>query len=200
MKKRLQKTITLIFVLLTAWAGGFIFYTLSTLTSYPHQPEQTTDAIVVLTGGSERVEQGLGLFAAGKARHLFISGVHEDVRKNEITALWHGETALPPCCITLGHEATTTAQNAQEVRKWLAEQKYNSIRLVTSDYHMNRALLELKHALPGVEILPHPIVQSDINKGTRHYWEILFGEYHKALLRTIILAIQPKSPMPEHPA
>lgn len=126
--------------LILLWIGGFCVFAASAIMATPQSEEETTDAIVVLTGGKNRIQEGLSLFAQGRALHLFISGVHEDVKKYEILALWDGDHALPPCCVSLGYEATTTTQNAAETRKWIQKQDYSSIRLVTGDYHMMRSI------------------------------------------------------------
>jgi len=169
------------------WLSGFALFSIYSLSARPAHVDQTSDAIVVLTGGQNRIDQGLILFAQGKASHLFISGVHPDVRKSEIIARWGGETALPPCCISLGKTATTTVENASETAEWGFENDIHSIRLVTSNYHMPRAYLELSSAMKDVKILTHPIEQDDLDTGEKRIWHLLFSEYHKFLLRFVQL-------------
>lgn len=182
-----------VWVLVLLWVGGFAVFAASAVMAKPQAAEETTDAIVVLTGGDNRIQEGLALFAQGRAAHLFISGVHENVKKREILALWNGDNALPPCCVTLGYEATTTTQNAQETRSWIEKEDYSSVRLVTGDYHMARSMMEMRHALPGVDIYAHPVHQTDFNARTRHYWELLFTEYHKTLYRWVQLVFTPRA-------
>lgn len=182
MQKR--KLIPILFFSLPAlWLAGFAVFSVVSLLGLPEKSARTTDAIVVLTGGQNRVDQGLILFAEGKASHLFISGVHKDVKKREITSRWAGETSLPPCCIALGKDATTTIENASETAEWAEENDIQSIRLVTSNYHMPRAKLELSKAMPEVEILANPIKQDDLDTAEKRIWHLLFSEYHKYLLR-----------------
>ena len=169
------------------WLVGLALFSVVSLSAKPQTPAQTSDAIVVLTGGQNRVDQGLILFANGKASHLFISGVHPDVKKREITRLWAGETSLPPCCIALGKTATTTVENAIETAEWAKDNDIQSIRLVTSNYHMARAKLELSAKMRDVEILTHPIQQDDLDTAEQRIWELLFSEYHKYLLRFVQL-------------
>lgn len=182
---------------LILWIGGFFVFTVSAMTAKPKGANETTDAIVVLTGGSNRIEEGLSLFASGRGTHLFISGVFRDVKKREILSLWAGDHALPPCCVTLGYEADTTVQNAAETRNWLEAEGYNSVRLVTGNYHMPRAMMELRHALPGIDIYAHPIKQADLKISTRWYWILMFSEYHKCLYRWAQLLITPRTPLEE---
>lgn len=178
-------------LLLLLWLGGFGLFAFTSLMAAPSNTDDTTDAIVVLTGGTHRIEEGLALFAAGRARHLFISGVHEHVSKADIENMWKGETTLPPCCLALGHQATTTTQNAQETRQWIVENGYSSLRLVTSNYHMKRAALEMRHALPDIKILLHPVTQTDLKLRNKHLWELLFVEYHKFIFRKVQLLFTP---------
>ncbi len=184
-------------LLFLLWLGGFIWFIASSIMMSPQDLEKTTDAIVVPTGGDKRILTGLALFSSGLATHLFITGVHPNVSTRKIEALWEGEAALPPCCLTLGHEALTTAQNAQETREWLIKEGYRSLRLVTSNYHIQRALIEFKHAMPGVEIIAHPIKQPGLNASKRYFWTLFLSEYHKTLLRFVTLSLTPNTPLPQ---
>ncbi|GJL84591.1 MAG: hypothetical protein DHS20C02_03660 [Micavibrio sp.] len=174
------------------WLAGYMAFSVSSLAAKAQHPDETTDAIIVPTGGNKRVKTGLELFAQGRASHLFISGVNPKTTKWEIMKLWDGEPALPPCCLTLGHEAETTRENAQEAREWVQEHEYTSVRLVTSGYHMSRALLEFRHALPDVEIIKHPVPYKDYGPTEKKFWAITFSEYNKRLYRGFLLTFTPK--------
>lgn len=178
----MKKFLIVILAILLLWLGGFWVFVLSL-----HKGPATNgkaDAIVVLTGGKNRVETGLSLFAQGSSKELFITGVYEDVSFKDITNKWTGDTPLPECCITLGYEATTTEENALEVKKWLRSKKVRSIILVTSHYHMPRALVEFERAgLNWFAIHPYPVVKGKFNSSDRHYWEILFTELHFSIPR-----------------
>ena len=177
--------------LLFLWVAGFIAFAAFAITAPPREAGRKTDAIVVLTGGDNRIQEGLSLFAAHSAPHLFISGVHKDVTKDELKALWRGKAPLPPCCITLGYKATSTEQNADETSDWIRQQKFTSIRLVTGNYHMPRSLMELHRALPGVDIYIHPVRQTDLDTRGRRFWMLLLLEYHKTLYRGVQLLFLP---------
>lgn len=189
--KILRNIAALTLTLLFLWAAGFIAFAAFAITAPPREPTRKTDAIVVLTGGDRRIQEGLALFAARRSPHLFISGVHKDVTKAELTALWRGAAPLPPCCITLGYKATSTEQNADETSDWIRQQKFTSIRLVTGNYHMPRSLMELHRALPGVEIYIHPVRQPDLDTRGRRFWTLLLIEYHKTLYRGAQLLLSP---------
>ena len=119
--------------------------------------EAATDAIVVLTGGSLRLQSGLDLLAAGKARELFVSGVHQQVDLADLLRVSGNVPEGSSCCIVLGHDADNTAGNARETARWMRQRHYRSLRLVTSWYHMRRSLLEFERAMPEIAILPQPV-------------------------------------------
>src|SRR5262249_19022335 len=148
---------------------------------------EPTDAIVVLTGGSQRLNSGITLLREGKGRKLFISGVNHHV---ELEGLLRsasdgvgraGEWAS--CCVVLGYRATDTLGNAGETAEWMRQQGFHSLRLVTAWYHMRRSLLEFERAMPEIEIVPHPVFPDQI--AHEHWWArretaaLLVTEYGK---------------------
>ncbi len=174
-------------LLITLWVAGFISFYAST---YNHgAPKIRTDAIVVLTGGPDRVNAGLDLLDAGKAETLFISGVYESVSIQALLRLWRDDVEEPPCCIMLGHEAANTTGNAAEVRKWVTQSDVRSIRLITASYHMPRALIRFRHALPDIEIVPHPLYSRDIRRNSFAFWRLLVQEYNKMLATWLLLKL-----------
>ena len=139
--------------------------------------ERTTDGIVVLTGGAKRLERGLDLLEQGKARRMLISGVERTVRPEELAARYGKKQELFECCIDLGREAVDTRSNAEETSRWLKKQKFKTVRLVTTDWHMPRAGFELaRQAGDAVDIYPDAIQ-------SKPRFITLFKEYNKYLLR-----------------
>ena len=173
------------FIALILWIGGYGLFMINTLSRSITQPQTKTDAIIVLTGGNHRIKSGLSLFASGLSPNLFITGVHEAVKKEDITQ-------ISDCCITLGHKATTTLENAYETKEWIKAQNIKTIRLVTSAYHMDRALLEFRNAIPNIEIIPHPIHEDKKQLHDINFWRITFSEYNKNLFRIVILMLAKK--------
>lgn len=157
--------IVLILLLLLggSWVAG-LFYFHSNLVRTPPLIDRQTDAIVVLTGGSERVEEGVALLQANMANRLFISGAGKGVTAKDILSLahqTHDDNLLRR--IEIGHVATDTIGNAHEVTQWIHRKRYRSLRLVTSHYHMPRSLLELRRVLSdNVTIVPHPVISDNI--------------------------------------
>ncbi|MCH8925057.1 MAG: YdcF family protein [Proteobacteria bacterium] len=149
-------------------------------------PARATDAIVVLTGGSRRVHQGLELLAQRRAKKLFISGVYRGVDVRELLSVSQQSPADLDCCIALGYEADSTRGNARETADWMREQGLGSLRLVTAAYHMPRSLLEFRRAMPEIEIVPHPVFPEHVKQ--RDWWRwpgsasLIISEYNKYLV------------------
>ncbi len=153
---------------------------------FPEHEAASTDAIVVLTGGSLRLQSGIDLLREGKGRTLFVSGVDQRVSVNSL--LRQVGDVSPQwlvCCVVLGHQADNTVGNALETAQWMQHQGYHSLRLVTSWYHMPRSLLEFKRAMPDLEIIPHPVFSEQVRQQNWWAWRgtaaLLIGEYGKYL-------------------
>jgi uncharacterized SAM-binding protein YcdF (DUF218 family) len=170
-----------VFVLWLAGLGYFIAVGLL----LHDDPGVETDAIVVLTGGRQRLESGLDLLIAGKARKLFISGVNQKVDREELLHALGPAAERAACCIVLGHEAETTAGNARETANWIDGEGYKSLRLVTSWYHLPRSLLEFRRTMPDLMIVPHPVFVQRTGVMPWSGWHgaslLVLVEYHKYL-------------------
>ncbi len=120
------------------------------------------DAIIVLTGGFQRIDQGVELLKAGAGKRLLISGVHPTTTRSQIRRNTQSSAALFTCCVDIGREAVDTIGNAVEASNWIADRGYRSILVVTNNYHMPRSLLELRRARPETEFIAYPVVNSDL--------------------------------------
>ncbi len=191
MKLLLMKAFSGLFAAtLSLWLGGFVLFSFYALTVNPAYENEKTDAIVVVTGGNHRIQTGLDLLAQERAPKLFISGVHEKVTAADILQNWKGNQPKPTCCVFLGHKALTTYGNADETQEWITANKVKSIRLVTSGYHMGRALLEFKRVMPDLKIIPHPVEETDYGVLNWKFWELAFSEYHKILFRLTRMSLE----------
>ncbi len=172
-------------VLFGTWFGGLFWFVAQI--PYPG-PVSTarTDAIVVLTGGSERLDTGLRLLAEGLAAKLFVSGVARGVDMATLLRLARRQPEELACCIAIGYRADNTAGNARETSAWMREQGYGSLRLVTAGYHMPRSLLEFHRAMAGLVIIPHPVFPPGFKRTRWWLWpgtaSLLTSEYSKYLL------------------
>lgn len=157
-----------------AWMLGFAWFAIFLPQPLDGRP---TDAIVVLTGGAGRIDRGLALLQEGAAERMLISGVDRSVRPSELAAQYDAPERLFSCCITLGREAIDTRSNAIETARWLERRHFKTVRLITTDWHMRRAALELRQALPGSLTIIYDAVPS------RPSLTMLMREYNKYLLR-----------------
>ncbi|MFC4293100.1 YdcF family protein [Sphingorhabdus arenilitoris] len=165
---------------LLAWILGFAWFAL--LLPQP-APTQTTDAVVVLTGGANRIDHGLTVLEAGQAKQMLISGVDRDVRPGELAAQYPGYSRQFKCCVELGFRAVDTRSNALETARWVSKHQVKSLRLITHDWHMRRARLELDQAIPdNIRIVNDAVM-------TRPSLAILFKEYNKYWLRALAALI-----------
>jgi uncharacterized SAM-binding protein YcdF (DUF218 family) len=192
--RRLSFRAVLIIVLLLAWFAGFAWF-LRAIPDEVSDPETATDAIVVLTGGSLRVQSGIALLTAGKAKKLFVSGVHHGT---DVLALLRAEHQSPDkvaCCIALGYDADNTLGNALETAAWMRQEGFHSLRLVTASYHMPRSLLEFSRAMPEVRIIPHPVFPERVKQERWWAWpgtaSLIVAEYQKYLLALARPALGP---------
>ena len=168
--------------------AGFVRY--AVLPPADNRPA-ATDAIVVLTGGSLRLQSGIDLMRVGKGHALFVSGVAREVGLDDLLRAAGGDAPRwIACCIALGHEADNTFENAQETARWMRRRGYHSLRLVTAWYHTPRGLLEFERAMPDVEIVPHPVFPVVVKD--QHWWAsrgtatLLIGEYGKYLAAMLL--------------
>ena len=189
-------------VTLVLWVGGPALFVSSSL-SIRGDPSIPTDAIVVLTGGRLRLETGLQLFAAGRAKKLFVSGVNQRVDRSELLRTFGPVGQRAACCIVLGHEADNTFGNARETANWMHAEGYRSLRLVTSWYHMRRSLLEFERAMPRVKVVPHPVFAHHVDPERWWSWHgaplLVLGEYDKFLASLALPALSAFWPPPLTP-
>ena len=180
--------------------GGLVWF--ATPPAGEHRAEPT-DAVVVLTGGSLRLQTGVDLMREGKGRELFVSGVNQRVDLDDLLRVSGDAPKWLACCVAIGHEAENTEGNAQETALWMRRRGYRSLRLVTAWYHMPRSLLEFERAMPDVEIVPHPVFPERVKQQRWWAWRgtaaLLLGEYGKylaALFRPLVERAQPAGSEP----
>lgn len=156
----------------------------------PTSDMSQTDAIVVLTGGSDRIPAAFSLLQEGKAKKLFVSGVHRGVDVDALLRIDGDPSQKPDAAlaarIDLGDMAADTFGNSVESVAWMRANNFKSMRLVTADYHMRRALIEFRMEAPDLIIVPNPIHPAGIADG--RWWRdratvsLLLSEYGKYLI------------------
>ncbi len=154
--------------------------------------DRIADAIVVLTGGTARVETGLQLLAKQRGKRLLISGVNPATTVKQIIKATKAPKRLFTCCVDLDRAAQNTEGNALEAARWASKHGFDSLILVTSAYHMPRSLVEFGNALPGTKLIPHVVRRTD-----QQWWRNpkTFGlftlEYSKYLLAWARIGVFP---------
>ena len=180
----------LLLLVMVVWLGGFLAFA-AAIPPQVRDAERPVDAIVVLTGGDVRLAEGFSLLDRGLAKKMLISGVSNGVDLPALLQTLNNGTPQPAqavldCCVTLGYDARSTEGNARESLRWLSDNDFTSVRLVTANYHMNRSLLEFRRVMPGITIVPNPVFPRQMQDP---YWfarpdtiYLLFNEYHKYLV------------------
>jgi uncharacterized SAM-binding protein YcdF (DUF218 family) len=168
-----------------AWVMGLAWFA-GEMPAAPLAEIPKTDAVVVLTGGTRRVAAGLELLARGDGKKLLVSGVHPDVVKDEIAGADPRVRDLADCCVALGYQATDTIGNAEETARWMRQERFSSLTLVTATYHMPRSLAEFRRALPEARIVAYPVFPEPFKRDGWWHWPgsaaLVILEYHKYAL------------------
>lgn len=164
-----MKLLAVIAIVALVWLVGLFAFAERVRSLTPAPEPARADAIVALTGPSaERVNAAIRLLEHGKGDRVLVSGVNRDVRRQELRALTPGSSKLFNCCVDLGFEAEDTLGNAQEIAAWARSKNYDSLIVVTSDYHMPRSLLEIRSAAPDLELTPYAVPTPSLD--TPRWW------------------------------
>jgi uncharacterized SAM-binding protein YcdF (DUF218 family) len=186
MAKVLRALIPIAGITAVALTAGFYVF-VGRVSSYAAiRGPRAADGIVVLTGGEDRINAGIGLLAGRLGTRLLISGVHPlNSTPVELGHRIGGNLAMYKCCVDLGHGALDTAGNAAEARGWVQNWGFRSLIVVTSSYHMPRSLAEFERVMPDVTLIPHPVTSRHfaLESWWRHYptARLLASEYLKYL-------------------
>lgn len=166
------------------WGVGLLIF-VSDLPQPARSTPAPADGVVVFTGGGDRVVTAMALLNEGAGKRLLISGVNPTVTRPDLAEMWPGDPALFDCCVDLGLEAQTTRGNASELDQWTREHGYRSLILVTSEFHMPRALLETHDRIPDVAITPYAVASGILGDDGKPRsladWRRIGGEYTKYL-------------------
>jgi len=163
-------------------AGGFGWF-VAQIASDEITLDRKADGIVVLTGAAARIPDAIELLATERGKRLLITGVHRATSAHEIARLTPLYSKYFNCCIDLDRSALNTFGNALETKRWARQHNFNSLIVVTSNWHMPRAMAELDHQLPDVTLIAFPVISEKVK--SEPWWSnldtarLLFGEYLK---------------------
>ncbi len=178
-------------LVVTLFVGGFLFFVNEIPKTGPASPPRA-DGIVALTGAADRIEIAVGLLRSNKARRLLISGVNPTTTSAALANAFPQYRDLFDCCIDLDYRALNTVGNADQTRKWVQDNGFTSIIVVTSNYHMPRSLIEIERAMPDTSFIAYPVLTDNVK--VDRWWshpgslQLLVSEYIKyleALVRSI---------------
>ena len=169
-------------ILLAVGFGWFIF----NIAGDEVTLDTRADGIVALTGAAARIPDAIELLATDRGKRLLITGVHRATSSKEIARLTPLYSRYFTCCIDLDRSALNTFGNALETKRWARANNFNSLIVVTSNWHMPRAMAELAHQLPDVTLIAYPVISEKVK--TEPWWSsldtarFLFAEYLKYVL------------------
>ncbi len=203
-----MKSAAAFLVVIALWTVGLLAFASRVERSTPAPDPPVADGVVALTGASTaRLTAAVHLLEIGKARRMLISGVNQKASRADIRGVTKATRRYYDCCVDLGFRATDTVGNARESADWAARHDYRSLIVVTSDFHMPRAMLELRSAMPGVALTPYPVKSEEVDAG--HWWRgregsrrmvVEYCKYLAILSREAVFSFGPKDHGAAQPA
>lgn len=195
-----MKSAALLLIIIALWAVGLLAFASRVADSTPADDPPAADGVVALTGASNaRLTTAVHLLEIGKARRALISGVNQKASRADIRGVTKATRRYYDCCVDLGFSATDTVGNARETAAWARAHGYRSLIVVTSDFHIPRAMLELRAAMPGVTLTPYPVRSEEVDAA--HWWRtrdgarrlvVEYSKYLAILTREAVLSLGPK--------
>ena len=197
-----MKGVSAFLVVLLIWTAGLFAFANRVQQSTPLPDPLPAEGIVVLTGANSnaRIAAAVDLLSERLGRRVLVSGVDRDVTREELRRASKTVRRLYDCCVDLGFTAADTVGNARETAEWAKAMRYDSLIIVTSDYHMPRAMLELRAVLRPPMVLQTYAVATPTLK-VRGWWRspraarLLVVEYCKYLAilgREAVLGLGPR--------
>jgi uncharacterized SAM-binding protein YcdF (DUF218 family) len=146
-----MKSVAAFLVVALIWFCGLLAFASRVQHETPPLPPAPAQGIVALTGAGSnaRIAEAMSLLENGYGRRLLVSGVNPKATRDDIRNVSRAVRRLYDCCVDLGFTAADTVGNARETAAWAQAMRYDRLIVVTADYHMPRAMLELNAVLRG---------------------------------------------------
>jgi uncharacterized SAM-binding protein YcdF (DUF218 family) len=200
-----MKAVAAFLVAALIWAAGLFAFAARVERSTPAPFPAPADGIVTLTGAnsSERLAAAVELLAENRGRRVLVSGVNRKASRDDIRTVSKAVRRLYDCCVDLGFTAADTVGNARETAEWARAMRYNSLIVVTADYHLPRAMLELRAVMPEKQLTPYAVPTASLE--ARRWWRrprsarLMVVEYSKYLAilgREAVLGLGPRATAP----
>lgn len=199
-----MKSLALILIVAMIWVVGLLAFSARIARSTPAPPPAPADGIVALTGPSTaRIAAGMKLLEDGRGQRMLVSGVNREASREDIRGVAKAPGRIYDCCVDLGFQAANTVGNGRETAEWARTHHFRNLIVVTADYHMPRAILELHGSLPEASLTPYPVATDEVD--AKHWWRTMSGakrmvleycKYMVILAREAVLKLGPK----DHPA
>ena len=196
-----MRSAAVLLMIVVLWAVGLWAFSVRVDQSTPPAEPSRADGVVALTGSSNaRISAAMKLLEDGKATRMLISGVNPQASRADIRDVAKATRRYYDCCVDLGFQATDTVGNARETARWAQAKGFRSLIVVTSDFHMPRAMLELHEALPDARLTPYPVKTDDLDSS--HWWKsgdgarrmmVEYCKYLVILAREAFLSLGPKA-------
>lgn len=206
-----MRSVAAFLVVVLIWTAGLLAFAARVQQSTPAAAPQPADGVVALTGAysRERIAAAVRLLSDGYGRRVLVSGVNRDLTREDVRGVTPAVKRIYDCCVDLGFSALDTVGNARETADWARAMRFRSLIVVTADYHMPRAMLELRAALEpqGVRLQAYPVATSALD--ARRWWRspqsarLMVTEYSKYLAilgRELVLSLGPKDRAQPAPA
>jgi uncharacterized SAM-binding protein YcdF (DUF218 family) len=195
-----MKSAALLLLVIALWTVGLLAFASRIADSTPPADPPISDGVVALTGASTaRLTAAVHLLEIGKAQHVLISGVNQKASRADIRGVTKATRRYYDCCVELGFRATDIVGNARETAAWARAHDYRSLIVVTSDFHIPRAMLELRAAMPDLRLTPYPVKSEELDAD--HWWRngegarrmvVEYCKYLAILTREAVLSLGPK--------
>lgn len=198
-----MRSVAAFLLLVLIWTAGLLAFAARVQQETPAPPPERADGIVVLTGvnSRERIAAGVTLLSDNYGRRVLVSGVNRDLTREDVRNVSNAVKRLYDCCVDLGFNALDTVGNARETADWARAMRFSSLIVVTADYHMPRAMLELRAVLgpQGVGLQSYPVATPALN--AKGWWRspagarLMVVEYSKYLAilgRELVLSLGPR--------